>query len=306
MSDKRYAIGIDLGATNIKGVLVDEDGLIVQKKERKTHDQKDPNQEPGRMWKKAVLETVRTFMEESEQKITSIGLAAPGIPDSQNSSIVYMPGRLQGLENFSWSQLFSEYQVPVKVLNDGQSALLAEAKFGSATGAENVVILTLGTGVGGGVMINGELYQGNFQRAGHLGHITVDSQGSSDITGIPGSLEDAIGDATINKRSLGRFESTRQLVDAYKEEDYFASYLWLKSVRELAVGISSLINSFSPDLVVLGGGITQAGEHLFDPLRQFLDLYEWKPGGRKTEVKKATLGPYAGAIGAAAFSFYKV
>ncbi|MDZ7720564.1 MAG: ROK family protein [Balneolaceae bacterium] len=306
MSDKRYAIGIDLGATNIKGVLVDEDGLIVQKEERETHDQTDPNHEPGRIWKKAILETVRSFMEESEQKVTSIGLAAPGIPDSQNNSIVYMPGRLQGLENFSWSQLFSEQQVSVKVLNDAHSALMAEAKFGSAAGAENVVMLTLGTGVGGGVMINGKLYQGNFQRAGHLGHITVDSQGSPDITGIPGSLEDAIGNATIYKRSLGRFESTRQLVDAYKEGDYLASYLWLKSVRDLSVGISSLINAFSPDLVVLGGGVTRAGEYLFDPLRQFLDLYEWKPGGRKTPVKKATLGPFAGAIGAAAFSIYKV
>lgn len=306
MSDKRYAIGIDLGATNIKGVLLDEEGFIVQKQERETYDQKDPTQEPGRIWKNSIYEMVQNFMDESEQQIEAIGLAAPGIPDSKNACIAYMPGRLQGLEQFSWPDLLSEYQISVKVLNDGQAALKAEAQFGSAKGAENVVMLTLGTGVGGGVMINGKLYQGNFQRAGHLGHITVNTAGSPDITGVPGSLEDAIGNATVRERSLERYQNTRQLVEAHKEGDYFATYLWLKSVRDLAVGISSLINAFSPDLVVLGGGITKTGKHLFEPLDQFLGLYEWQPGGRKTPVKIAKFGHFAGAIGAAAFSLYNL
>ena len=306
MNEKKFAIEIDLGATNIKGVLVDNNGNILKKKERETNDQTESSQESGEVWKRAIYEMVQKFMEESERDIKAIGLAAPGLSDSQNTNISYMPGRLQGLEQFNWSQLLSEHQLPVKVLNDAQAALMAESQFGSAKGAENIVMLTLGTGVGGGVMINGELYQGNIQRAGHLGHITVNSEGSPDITGIPGSLEDAIGDATVEKRSHGRFQSTRQLVDAHKEGDYFATYLWFKSVRDLSVGISSLINAFSPDLVVLGGGITQAEEHLFDPLKKFLDLYEWRPGGRKTPIKKAKFGPVSGAIGAAAFSLSKL
>ncbi|NBC64399.1 MAG: ROK family protein [Bacteroidetes bacterium] len=302
MTEKRRAIGIDLGATNIKGILVDNNGNILKKKERETNDQTESSQESGEVWKEAIYEMVQKFMEESEKKISAIGLAAPGLPDLQNANISYMPGRLQGLEQFNWSQLLSEYRLPVKVLNDAQAALMAESQFGSAKGAENIVMLTLGTGVGGGIMINGELYQGNIQRAGHLGHISVHSDGAQDITGVPGSLEDAFGDATVEKRSLGRFETTRQLVDAHKDGDYFASYIWLKSLRDLSVGISSLINAFSPDLVILGGGITLAEHHLFDPLNHFLNLYEWRPGGRKTPVKKAESGLFAGAIGAAAFS----
>lgn len=306
MSDKQFAIGIDLGATNIKGVLVDNDGNIMEKRERETNDQTDSGQESGEVWKEAIYEMVQKFMEEHQPQVKAIGLAAPGLPDSQNDSISYMPGRLQGLEQFNWSQFLSEHQLPVKVLNDAQAALMAEAQFGSAKSAENIVMLTLGTGVGGGVMINGELYQGSIQRAGHLGHITVHSDGAPDITGVPGSLEDAIGDSTVEKRSHGRFQSTKQLVDAHKDGDYFASYVWLKSVRDLSVGISSLINAFSPDMVVLGGGITQADDHLFDPLKQFLDQYEWRPGGQKTPIKKATFGPVSGAIGAAAFSLSKI
>lgn len=304
MTERKLAIGVDLGATNIKGVLMDEDGNILVKKEQETHDQSDSNEEPGAIWKKTIYEMVQTFIKESEKPVKGIGLAAPGIPDSENISIAFMPGRMVGLEQYSWPQLFSEHQLPVKVLNDAQAALMAEAHFGSAKGAKNIVMLTLGTGVGGGVMINGKLYQGNIQRAGHLGHVTVDSEGARDITGIPGSLEDSIGNATVQERSLGRYQSTRDLVNAYKEGDYFASYLWLKSVRDLSVGISSLINAFSPDMVVLGGGITKAEKYLFDPLNHFMDLYEWRPGEHKTPVIKAELGPFAGAIGAAAFSLF--
>lgn len=306
MTEKRCAIGIDLGATNIKGVLVDNNGNILKKSERETNDQTQSSQESGEFWKNGIYEMVQKFMNQTEQQVDSIGLAAPGIPDSENTRIAYMPGRLEGLELYNWSQHLIKHQLPVKVLNDAQAALMAESQFGSAKGAENIVMLTLGTGVGGGVMIKGELYQGNIQRAGHLGHITVNSEGSPDITGTPGSLENAIGDATVKQRSHGRFQSTRQLVDAHIEGDYFATYLWLKSVRDLSVGISSLINAFSPDLFVVGGGITRAGEYLFDPLEQFLGLYEWRPDGRKTQIKKATFGPFAGAVGVAAFSLSKI
>jgi glucokinase len=306
MTEKRCAIGIDLGATNIKGVLMDNKGNILKKRERETNAQTQSRQESGEVWKNAIYEMVQKFMDQTEQQVDSIGLTAPGIPDSENTRIAYMPGRLEGLELYNWSQYLIKHQLPVTVLNDAQAALMAESKFGSAKEAENIVMLTLGTGVGGGVMIKGELYQGNIQRAGHLGHITVNSEGIPDITGTPGSLEDSIGDATVKQRSHGRFQSTRQLVDAYKEGDYFATYLWLKSVRDLSVGISSLINAFSPDLVVLGGGITRAGEYLFAPLEQFLGLYEWRPSGRKTQIKKATFGPFAGAVGAAAFSLSKI
>lgn len=291
------AIGIDLGGTWIKGVLMQiETGEIVKQLYHPTNGEKDRG---DAHWKQAVAETVADLRAQSTSPTKAIGLSAPGLPNETNQYIAFMPGRLDGLEGFNWSKFLN---TPVHVVNDAHAALLAESRFGVAKGHKNVVMLTLGTGVGGGVLINGKLYQGNFQKAGSLGHITVDAESDRSITGQPGSLENAIGNATIEKRSMGRFTSTYQLLEAVKQGDYFGQWVWLSSVRKLAVGISALMNCFSPDLVVLGGGITQAEDELILPLSEFMSLYEWRPGGRATPIKLAQFGDMAGAIGAASFA----
>ncbi|WP_338876013.1 ROK family protein [Spirosoma sp. SC4-14] len=286
------AIGIDLGGTWIKGVLMNsETGEIVKQLYHPTNSEKD--------WKQAVEETVNDLRHLSLGMVTATGLSAPGLPNDTNQYIAFMPGRLHGLEGFHWGRFLN---ASVHIVNDAHAALLAESRFGVAKGYNNVVMLTLGTGVGGGVLINGQLYQGNFQKAGHVGHMTVDASGDQDITAMPGSLEDAIGNATVEKRSMGHFTSTYQLLEAYKQGNYLAQWVWLSSVRKLAVGISSLINCFSPDLVVLGGGITQAEDDLLLPLAEFMNLYEWRPGGHATPIRIARFGDMAGAIGAASFA----
>ncbi|MFD2937967.1 ROK family protein [Spirosoma flavum] len=289
------AIGIDLGGTWIKGVLMDIDtGEVVKQLYHPTTGEKD--------WKQAVFETVANLRDHSQGLVEAVGLSAPGLPNETNQYIAFMPVRLSGLEGFHWGHFLND---TVHVINDAHAALVAESRFGIAKSYRNVVMLTLGTGVGGGILIDGKLYQGNFQKAGHVGHIAVDGESVQDVTGMPGSLEDAIGNATIEKRSLGRFTSTYELLEAYKKGDYFAQWLWLSSVRKLAVGISSLINCFSPDLVVLGGGITQAENDLLLPLAEFMNLYEWRPGGQTTPIKIAQFGDMAGAIGAASFAIQR-
>ncbi|RYC67365.1 ROK family protein [Spirosoma sordidisoli] len=289
------AIGIDLGGTWIKGVLMDmQTGQIGKQLYHPTNGEKD--------WKQAVAETVAELREAATTGVLAIGLSAPGLPDAGNQCISFMPGRLDGLEGFLWSNFL---KAPVHVVNDAHAALLAEARFGVAKGLKNVVMLTLGTGVGGGILINGKLYQGNQQKAGSLGHITVTAESDLSITGQPGSLENAIGNATIEKRSQGRFTSTYQLLEAYKRGDYLAQWVWLSSVRHLAIGICALTNAFSPELVVLGGGITQAEEDLLRPLAEFMGLHEWRPGGQTTPIKIAHFGDMAGAIGAASFAIQR-
>jgi glucokinase len=187
-------------------------------------------------------------------------------------------------------------------LNDAIAAMMAEARYGAARGRKNVVMLTLGTGVGGAILIDGKPYQGAFQKAGHLGHMVIDSDGESDIINMPGSLEDAIGNCTIEKRSMGKFTSTHQMLEAYKTGDPFAAYTWLTSVRKLAIGIASLTNILSPEMVILGGGITEAGDDLFLPLQDFLGRYEWRAGGNQTTIVKAEYGDLSGAVGAACFA----
>jgi len=166
-------------------------------------------------------------------------------------------------------------------------------------GYRNVILLTLGTGVGGAVLADGRLIKGHIGRAGHLGHVTVNSEGARDIVNTPGSLEQMIGNYNLRERSNGRFDSTRTLVEAHLAGDKDASEIWLRSVLHLGAAIASFINAFDPEIVIIGGGIAQAGAALFNPLADYLDQFEWRPMGHRVPVITAELGEKAGAIGAA-------
>jgi glucokinase len=179
---------------------------------------------------------------------------------------------------------------------------MAEAQLGCAQQKKNVAMLTLGTGVGGALLIDGKPYQGSFQKAGHIGHISLNCEESPDVTGMPGSLEDAIGNCTVQKRSLGKFNDTYSLLEAYRNGDHFARWVWLSSIRKLAIAIASVTNMFSPECIVLGGGIMEAGDDLMEPLESFLALYEWRAGGNKAIILKAQFNDMAGAVGAACFA----
>lgn len=286
-------IGVDLGGTRIKTVALDAEGELLYQLYTPTNDGN------GDSWKTSVKNSIAELTAHLGVKDYVAGISAPGIPDNNNSSIAYMPGRLQGLENFDWSAYL---QHRTWVLNDAVAALMAEATLGAARSKRNVVMLTLGTGVGGALLIDGKPYQGNFQKAGHIGHISLNCEHDADITGMPGSLEDAIGNCTVEKRSHGKFKDTFSLLEAYRKGDHFARWVWLTSVRKLAIAIASITNILSPECVVLGGGIMEAGADLTGPLESFLSLYEWRAGGNQVEIIKAQFNDMAGAIGAACFA----
>lgn len=291
MSDS--AIGIDLGCTRIKAVVINESGNTLGQLVLPTGEGEDTP------WKNAVGEAVRTLQTQTGSHDAPVGMSAPGLPNAGNTAIAFMPGRLQGLENLVWRDFL---KTKTYVLNDAIAALLAEARLGAARNKRNVVMLTLGTGVGGAILIEGKAYQGAFNKAGHIGHIVIDSDGEPDIIGIPGSLEDAIGECTLEKRSEGRFNSTSALLAAIKSGDPQAEGIWMTSVKKLAIGLASLTNILSPEMIILGGGITEAGRALFDPLEKFMERYEWRAGGHKTMLVKAECGEMAGAAGAAIFA----
>lgn len=292
----RYAIGIDLGGTFIKGVLVNEAGEV---QHQETVPVEDRPGESGLPWKLAIKHMYTLLRQREEGKDAVVGLAAPGLINTSGTAILSMPGRLAGLEGFVWSDFLGRSQT--SVLNDAHAAIMAECAWGSGKNHRNVLMLTLGTGVGGGLFIDGKLHTGFLQRAGHIGHISMDAADwALDITAIPGSLEDAIGNATVGRRSYGKYSDTDQLVAAYKTGEPLATWVWLNSVQKLAVALCGLINTVAPDLIILGGGIAHAEEHLFTPLETFRVLYEWNPTHERTPVVKARYGSYAGALGAAA------
>jgi glucokinase len=286
-------IGIDLGGMRIKAVAIDKRGNILHHHYQPTNDGDDT------IWKNAISNAMHEIQNKIKCSSTLIGISAPGIPNSSNSAIAFMPGRLQGLENFDWTGFL---KTRTFVLNDAISAMMAEARFGAAKSKKNVVMLTLGTGVGGAILIDGKPYQGSFNKAGHIGHMVIDSDGEADCIGMPGSLEDAIGNCSIEKRTSGKFTSTHELLEAIRNGDNYSKDVWLTSVRKLAIGLATLTNILSPEMIILGGGITEAGKDLFGPLEKYMNNYEWRTGGNQTEIVKAQYGDLAGAVGAACFA----
>jgi glucokinase len=286
-------IGVDLGGTQIKAALFDEAGTRVAREVAPTRDGDRIDGSPA--WAIAVRRIVSDW-ESAHGRAEAIGLAAPGMPALDGRSIRSMPVRMDGLEGFDWGAwLGRPGQLPV--LNDAHAALVGEAWQGAARGRRHAVMLTLGTGVGGAAIVDGRLLRGVSGRAGHLGHISLDPRGPMGIMRTPGALEELIGECSLPARTGGRYQTTRELLAA--QDDPAARDAWLASVRALACAIASFINVFDPEVVILGGGVTDAGDVLWAPLMRELDEVEWRPGGQHVPIVRAELGGWAGAYGAA-------
>jgi glucokinase len=298
MDESAYVIGLDLGGSSLKWVAAGKGGEVLEKGAVE-FDAARPMS-----WAEEIGAAVGRISKR-KGRLAGIGVSAPGLAARDGRAIAFMPGRLAGLENLVWRDFLGvDFEVPV--LNDAHAALLGEVWVGSARGCANVVMLTLGTGVGGAAMVDGRLLLGAMGRAGHLGHVTVDPNGPGDVTNMPGSLEMAIGNCSILERTNGRFKTTHELLAAHESGDAGATAVWLKSVRDLAFAIGGFINCFDPEVVLVGGGIARAGAALFAPLEGYLRPIEWQPGGRAVPVKAAELGEYAGAMGAASRAWGKV
>jgi len=291
MTSSKSLVGIDLGGTQIKAATFNTDGTMIRRWTRNT-DERSTNGIPG------FAKTVRQLLREISQPDAQVGIAAPGVAAKNGRSIAHQPNKMRGIEGFDWTN-FLQRKTFVPVLNDAHAALVGEVWKGAAIGCRDVILLTLGTGVGGAIMSDGRLLKGAIGRAGHLGHISIEPEGERSIFGTPGALEPSIGNYTVSPRSGGRFASTRELVEAYCAGDTEAGRVWLKSVNALARAITSFINCLDPELIILGGGISQAGPALFKPLQKAMDDIEWRPGGHSVRIVPAALGEWAGACGAA-------
>lgn len=282
--------GIDVGGTQVKAQAFSASGESLA-----DHQVSLEGSENG---PRRVLDCIETLTRACDQAPDGIGIAAPGMAARDESHIACLPASKVQLEGLLWSD-FLNYTGPIRVLNDAHAALLGELWQGAARGFGNAILLTLGTGVGGAILIEGKLLRGHLGRAGHFGHICLDPEGPQGILGMPGSLEDFVGDQTVEARSGGRFSSTAALIQAVEAKDAQAETIWSQSLRVLACGLSSLINVLDPEAIILGGGIARAGNTLFHPLQQALDTVEWRPTGTRVPVIPAALGEWSGTYGAA-------
>lgn len=284
---RKRVIGIDIGGSSVKAVALSEAGELQAERNQSF----DPDE---RLDFAATVRSLVTELGEADL----VGLSAPGLPARDCRSIAELPNRLPGMEGLDWTEyLARESRVPV--LNDAQAALAGEVWRGAAQGATNVILLTLGTGVGGAAMVDGHLLRGHTGKAGHLGHLALDLHGPPDICGTPGSLELQIGNCTIVERSDGRFATTHELVKAVSEGDAGAARIWNDAVRALACAIASFGNILDPEVAVIGGGIARAGALLFEPLESELRQVEWRTCGHQIRLVPAGLDELAGAYGAA-------
>lgn len=291
-----YSIGIDLGGTNIKIIAVTTAGATLCQESRPTQDEICTQAGSVPIWAQEVKDLLQSVKLTVGCKPNYLGFAAPGLASEDGRSIAFMPGRLAGLEGFDWSS-FLEHDV--YVVDDAKAAMLGEIWQGAAKGFADVIMITLGTGVGGAIYAGGRLIRGHIGRAGNLGHMSLDTDGLKDVSGMPGSLENAIGNCTIYERSAGRFDSTRALVEAAQNGDKQAEEVWNQSVYKLACALAAYVNILDPQAIVIGGGIAKAGDLLFERLDAYLEKIEWRPNGHKVLIKAATLGEWAGAIGTA-------
>jgi glucokinase len=290
-----FAIGIDLGGTHVKAVAVTKSGLVLSRLKCGTNSQSASKFD-------LCVQTVRQVIARLEsiqgQSATCIGLAMPGMMARDSRSVVWCPGKLNGIEHFDWTNALNrKFSVPL--LNDAHAALLGEYWLGAAKNFQHVILLTLGTGVGGAILENGKLLRGARGWAGLLGYTSLGPYGKKSLFNVPSPLEKWIGNRTVAVRSRGRFHDTRELLAAARANDLEAGAIWRKSIRALAVAIASFGLIFDPEAVIIGGGIARAGRFLFKPLLVELDEFEWRPGGQRMKILPAKLGEWAGAVGAA-------
>jgi len=296
---KRVKIGIDLGATRIKMGLVDERGRVSLRREIDT---------PFDAKKGAIINfivsNVREMIKESgrvKREIIGIGIGVPGPVDSKRGIIHYFTNIKGWKEVPLKSILETRLGIKVALDNDVNAMTLGEYKFGAGGGALNLVCLTLGTGVGGGIIINGEIYRGSTMCAGEIGHIPINEKGPKcNCKGIA-CVERYIGNRYILYRALmifGKGITLERLSSLARKGNKKALRIWMDVGRKLGIALTGVVNLLNPDLIVIGGGVSKAGELILRPLRKEIKARAMKDQAKHVKLVRAKLGDDAGIIGA--------
>jgi glucokinase len=310
------AIGVDLGGTKMLVGVVDAERNVVY---RATAPSMGLGQDE-------LISTLKRELEaavDARPEVSAVGLGIPSTIDRERG-VALMTVNLD-LADLPIRDLMTRHlDRPVLVDNDANAAILAEHRFGAARGAENAVMLTIGTGIGGGLVIGGEVYRGSTGAAAELGHVVIDADGPPCQGNCPnrGCVEVLASGTAIAREgllaaerapdsALGRAVANgvtldgKEVTDAALEGDPIAIGVLEKAGRRLGVALASFANVFDPDVIVLGGGVMQAGDLLAEPARYELATRALVPMNR-TPVVAAALGQEAGMIGAATMALLEL
>lgn len=289
-------LGVDLGGTNIKAVVIErsddgQDRSIIYESQSPTNAEGGPD---------AVTDDLIVAGHKAQETIagiTTMGLGVPGLFTSTGVIELFpnLPGPWEG---FALRETVSSgVRLDAAMINDARAFTVAEGTIGSGRGAKVMLGITLGTGIGGGVMIDGRLHLGAFGTAGEFGHQTVDPQGPMCGCGNRGCLE-AVARGAVVARGAG-FGDIEELHIAAKRGDTEATAAIDLASQYMAIAISNAISLLGVDVVVVGGGIASAGDLVLEPLRRAVDDRVRLVPTDKIRIIAGTLGPMAGAVGAA-------
>lgn len=307
-------IGIDLGGTNIAAAFVDKDGSITKRVSIPANASGGPEAVID-----GLMNVCKILLDDTPEKPSSIGIGVPGTVNDEAGEVVFTPNLpfhniniTRGLQN--------AYNCPVRLGNDANCAALGETVAGGAKGAQDVAFITLGTGVGGGIILGGRLFTGLSGAASELGHMVIVAGGRKCGCGRHGCWESYASASGLIRTAIeimGEYKDSllwefcggmtekidgKAIFDAFRTGDHAARLTVDKYIEHLAAGIVNIINVLEPEMICIGGGIANSWECLSDPLQSLVDaekFFRHSPCAPQTKIVKAQLGNDAGIIGAA-------
>lgn len=290
MRTAHRVIGVDLGGTKILVGVVDPDGRVESHREYPTPvDSTD-----------ALLAGLEAAIAESVEGADAIGIGVPGTIDRRAGAVVYAPNvPLAGVE--LRERLRDRFGIPVALDNDANVAAIGEWRAGAGRGHSDFVVLTLGTGVGGGIVSGGRPFRGSTGAGAELGHMVVDYDGRECACGGRGHLEAYASGTAADERArevFGPAADAHRLVRLANEGDERARAVLAEIGTVLGAAVASLVNTFEPQLVAIGGGFAAAGDWLLEPARARVAIDALPPGRDTVRIVRAELGTSAGLVGA--------
>jgi glucokinase len=311
--EKKLAIGVDIGGTNIKAGLIDSTGKIILKESRPTEAAKG-----GDIVLKNIIKVISDIIakNESNGKIASIGIGTPGLVDHQLGGVKGGAKNLPGWEGIPFKvEVSQKFKLPTVIDNDANMVTLGEFYFGAGQGTKNMVCLTLGTGIGGGLIIDGKLYHGTGNYAGEIGHMSISIEGPKCNCGSYGCLEAYASAPAIVARTIAAIKkgqatmltdltnsdltkiTSKTVTEAAKKGDTLSMEVVKETCKFLGVGIANLINLLNPELVVLAGGVAQAGDIILTPTIHNAQQYSLPYAFSAVKIVLGKLQDAAGIIG---------
>jgi glucokinase len=312
----RVVIGVDLGGTNTRMALIGRDGEVLDKQKEETLAAEGHEAVIAKLIRNIYRQ--RANAGRAGREVAAVGVGAPGVIHEQTGVVVKSP-------NFpDWNNLplkktlEEELKLPVFVENDANAAALGEQWRGAAKDIRSMIFLTLGTGVGGGIVLNGRIWHGADGMAGEVGHMTIVPEGRRCGCGNSGCLEMYASSRGIvmtfkemcagkrldadNRQEL----TSARIYQAARDGDTTARRVMQEMGRYLGIGIANLINIFNPEMVVIGGGVKDAWDLFIDAVREEVRKRAFAYPAVRTKIVPSALGDEAGTVGAAAVAFQKI